>query len=639
MIGRSRLASAAVGGLMLLGTSVVSSAQGAGPRAQPAGRTTAVDRGSIQGMVSDEKGAPIANAMVSALGLTTTFAVTDQKGRFELTALPPGSYSVRAHLTGYSAPRPQRIEVRASERASSFIALQRGDADAAPILAAGFGVPASFGASEPANRADDSPDADVGPDETAWRLRHSRRGVLKEASIRSDLFADDTPANVFTPLDRAGRAAETSVRLATSFITDTPFSGQVNFLTSGSFETPRELFSQNSLSRGTAYVRLTAPAGSHADWTVQGALTQADISSWLVAGSYVTRETAATQHGFGVSYSTQRYDGGNPLALREVTDGSRNVGEIYGFSTLSLLPALTLTYGGRYAQYDYLENRNLISPRLELVLTPDTDLRISGVLTQRSLAPGAEEFLPPGDTGIWLPPQKTFSALEPGRPLTAERTLHAAIEVERSLGDATIAFKVMHQRSRDQLMTLFGAEMPDQPSAKLGHYVVGSAGDTKVTGGAASFETSMSKWVRGSVEYSLANARLRPVDDLRYIVLMPPSAVRPQAERIHDVAARIETEVPETATRLLLVYRVGNAFAHASQAADGSTSTRRALDSRFDLQVRQSLPFMDFRTAKWEMLVAVRNFFRETSAEQSIYDELLVVRPPKRIVGGITMLF
>jgi hypothetical protein len=39
------------------------------------------------------------------------------------------------------------------------------------------------------------------------------------------------------------------------------------------------------------------------------------------------------------------------------------------------------------------------------------------------------------------------------------------------------------------------------------------------------------------------------------------------------------------------------------------------------------------------MLVAVRNFFHERTADQSIYDELLVVRPPKRLVGGITMMF
>jgi hypothetical protein len=48
---------------------------------------------------------------------------------------------------------------------------------------------------------------------------------------------------------------------------------------------------------------------------------------------------------------------------------------------------------------------------------------------------------------------------------------------------------------------------------------------------------------------------------------------------------------------------------------------------------------MNFTNTKWEMLVAVRNFFREASPDQAIYDELLVVRPPKRIVGGVTMHF
>jgi hypothetical protein len=49
---------------------------------------------------------------------------------------------------------------------------------------------------------------------------------------------------------------------------------------------------------------------------------------------------------------------------------------------------------------------------------------------------------------------------------------------------------------------------------------------------------------------------------------------------------------------------------------------------------------MNFTSAKWEMLVGVRNFFHEPGADaQSAYDELLVVRPPKRIVGGLTMQF
>src|SRR5207249_3035542 len=126
--------------------------------------------------------------------------------------------------------------------------------------------------------------------------------------------------------------------------------------------------------------------------------------------------------------------------------------------------------------------------------------------------------------------------------------------------------------------------------------------------------------------------------DLAYLLLFAPSAVRPDRERIHDMAASIETEVPETSTRVVVLYRLTN----ASAAADGSkasTSAAAPIDARFDVQVRQSLPFMDFSSAKWEMLVAVRNFFRETAPDQSIYDEVLVVHPPKRIVGGLTLKF
>jgi hypothetical protein len=48
---------------------------------------------------------------------------------------------------------------------------------------------------------------------------------------------------------------------------------------------------------------------------------------------------------------------------------------------------------------------------------------------------------------------------------------------------------------------------------------------------------------------------------------------------------------------------------------------------------------MNFLRAEWEMLVGVRNLFRESFAEASVYDELLVARPPKRLVGGITVKF
>ena len=54
------------------------------------------------------------------------------------------------------------------------------------------------------------------------------------------------------------------------------------------------------------------------------------------------------------------------------------------------------------------------------------------------------------------------------------------------------------------------------------------------------------------------------------------------------------------------------------------------------MQVNQALPFMPFSsTARWEVLVGLRNLFRDPNDAGSIYDELLVVRPPKRVIGGV----
>jgi hypothetical protein len=113
-----------------------------------------------------------------------------------------------------------------------------------------------------------------------------------------------------------------------------------------------------------------------------------------------------------------------------------------------------------------------------------------------------------------------------------------------------------------------------------------------------------------------------------------PSALRDATERVHDVTTSLETEFPQSSTRVFVLYKVNSGYIRA----DGTTPTP-GLDGRWDLQVNQALPFMRFTNANWEMLVAVRNLFRESFAETSVYDELLVARPPKRLLGGITVKF
>jgi hypothetical protein len=110
-----------------------------------------------------------------------------------------------------------------------------------------------------------------------------------------------------------------------------------------------------------------------------------------------------------------------------------------------------------------------------------------------------------------------------------------------------------------------------------------------------------------------------------FMLHMPSNGVR--TGRIHDVA----TSTNRCARNVNPSSRV--------PGQQRVRPSRHGVDSRFGVQVHQSLPFMDFSTAKWEMLLGVRNFFREASSDQSVYDELLVVHPPKRIVGGLTMRF
>jgi hypothetical protein len=111
-----------------------------------------------------------------------------------------------------------------------------------------------------------------------------------------------------------------------------------------------------------------------------------------------------------------------------------------------------------------------------------------------------------------------------------------------------------------------------------------------------------------------------------------PALARADTENIHDITTSLHTDIPETATRFYLIYRISSAFTRAD------ASIRPGFDSRFDVQVNQALPFGVAGT-KWEVLVGLRNLFRDANEPASIYDELLVVRPPKRLVGGFLVRF
>jgi hypothetical protein len=330
----------------------------------------------------------------------------------------------------------------------------------------------------------------------------------------------------------------------------------------------------------------------------------------------------------------QRYLGGNAEALVAMRDGSRNVGAMYAMDNWRITPELQIGYGAKYARYDYLVDRGLISPRVTMVLQPDmTDsLKLRTTVMHREVAPGAEEFIPPS-VGLWLPPERTFSQVSRGSFLP-ERHDQAEIAVDREwAGHVVIGVRAFAEQVEDQVVTIFGVAGGDTP-VEAGHYQVGSAGDFAAHGWGVSASRAVGDHVRASVDYTQAQTRWHGRSpDLDTLLALAPSVVR-REERIHDLTASVQSIVSPSGTRLLVVYKLNTAYA-ASSVGDLTPNA----GVRFNVQVNQGLPFMNFTSAQWELLVAISNLFKEAAYENSVYDELMVVRPPKRVLGGVTVRF
>jgi TonB-dependent receptor-like protein/carboxypeptidase family protein len=594
--------------------------------------------GTIIGTVIDEAGSGLRGAMVSALGVTLASTVTDEKGQFTLQQLPPGEYLLRAHMLGFAASTGlmvrvggttpfQRVQLRRLDGAVATTGTT--PVVARPIIAAGFDLPRGT-----ENTKGDAVDADGHPhDEASWRTRHLPRSILKDAAPIVVVADDETAA--FAPTSSLfGRAMGSAANLATSLFTDFPFSGEVNILTTGAVA-PGALLSATALPRGVAYLALSAPAPG-GEWLIRGAMSEADLSSWIVAGSFASKPGGSHKYNLGLSYSTQDYQGGNPAALAAVTDGSRNVGELYAFDQWSLNSRIALDYGARFAHYDYLQAPGLLSPRFGVAVEAFPKTTVRATVAQRMVAPGAEEFLATNTPGPWLPPERTFAPLRDPAALDAfraERARSFEAAVEREFADAfTIAVGRFYQQVDDQLVTVFGLGLPGGPKS-VGHYYVANAGAVEADGWLVRWSTPTNRRVYGSVQYSRTAAHWLTHNDTDLLGGSVPAVLRPDTEDLHDLTSSITADIRETATRVFVLYKMNNGFVGSANTPAGV-----GLDVRYGIQVNQALP-VAFAGTKWEVLVGLRNLFRDPTDPASVYDELLVVRPPKRLVGGFLVRF
>ncbi len=595
---------------------------------KPERQQVSLASGRVQGIVRDDRGIVVAGVAISAVGTTQAIAYSDSTGRF-LLPLPSGEYMLRAHRDGYVSTYTDIVMVRGSSSIEKTITVTRqplAGATARPVMVAGVSSGPFVGGSI----------VDTNPEhphtEATWRMTHLKRPVLRDVGTA---VADAARAQNFRGHTNGffDWAVVNSARLANSLITGPDYTGQVNFVTTSAVD-PSLGWSQPEGPRSIAYLSLSAPVGNVGDWHVRGAMNAADLSSWVLLGEFSARESRTHAFSLGMAYSTQNYSDPAPLAFSADAATTRAVGGVYGSDRWRILDGVELEYGLRWDRYSYVTNApNMVSPRVGGRVHLARRLSIVGQGAQRMVAPGSTEFLPPAAAGPWLPPERTFASLSSNGSFRAERVRHYDVGVEQAFAkNGTVSLRRFRQGTDDQTATIFGLNT-DGSLWAAGHYSVASIGGVLVDGWTMRAAGTVSKRLSGSVEYSVGSTQWSPDGGNRRAEMVAPSVARRGNDHLRDLLTSVDLAIPGSETRLSLICRMNTAF---SRSAGQSNP---AAGARFDMQISQALPFQPLRGGRLEVLMAMSNLFRDLRQPGSLYDELLTVAPPLRLLGGVQIRF
>lgn len=579
--------------------------------------------GMVSGVVRDDQGQLVPGVAVTAIGTTQAQSRTDSTGSFNL-ALVPGEYLLRATRDGYVSPYRELVRISASMRLQRNITITKQPGlPERRVLSAGL-TPSVSGerVSAPAS----APNSDS---LQAWYLRHLPRTVLR----------DGTPARTsnrtdfkYLPSFLDWVVAE-SAQAATSFFADTHFSGQINVLTTSAVSSSQGWLT-DQLPRGVAYLAVGAPVGMHGDWRLRGALSTGGLASWVALGEYEAREVKAHAFRVAMSYGAQRATDDLGIALLKSSDRGRTVASVMGRDRWHVRPGLEVDYGIRLDRYDYVAGQGFASPRIGLRVGVASRTFVTGLVSSAVVAPGADEFLPPPTSGPWLPPERTFATLVRGSQFRPERIQRYEAGVERDFGvigrTQTLGVRWFRESSRDQMATMFGLA----GAGAVGHYYVATPGSVSLEGWAVRLSGQMASRVRLSMDYSISNARWEFGPEAAAVAQVMPSAVRPERERLHDLTSTLEASIPASETNLAVAYRLNSAFSRP-----GVDGIAPIFEGRFDVQLRQALPFQPIDGGRIELLVSVSNLFRDPRNAGSFFDELLTVQTPRRVLGGVQVRF
>ena len=351
-----------------------------------------------------------------------------------------------------------------------------------------------------------------------------------------------------------------SASVATSLFADLPFSGEVNLLTTGAFA-PGGLFAGDGLPRGVAYLAIGAPTprrrldGARGDERRGSRRRGSSPARSCRSAGRSTRTTS------GLSYSTQEYQGGNPAALAAVTrrqpqrrrDLRARPLDRRARRVLRIRRALRPLRLSRSAAGCSARGPASRSSRVK-------GTRVTALLAQRMVAPGAEEFLSPRHRRAVAAARAHVLAARRPRPARRARALPRRA-LEHEFSDAyVVGVRRFFQGVDDQLVTLFGVPMPR--GSAIGRALLRRrARGVDAQGWAFRLSPPTSKRVRGSIDYSRDAAAAGPRAATSASLVSGPRAGPAGASKsIHDITTSFQTDIPETATRVFVLYKINSGY-------------------------------------------------------------------------------
>jgi hypothetical protein len=551
------------------------------------------------GWVEDTRGTPVSGVVISLFGKGVDAAglvtLSDSAGRFFLPSLPAGSYTLRALAAGH-LPAPARQVTVLPNRDSTFtVSLTPLKGDPAAPPAAGATV-----------ELVDDPGADAGA-ELRWLLRHKRRSVLEdlgetvpsEPTVAADAAVG--PAHLASWLEDLGGSVEVMANPAGVGVGSGP----------GGFQAP-ESFS---------VLRLNGRMGAGGSWSLGGLVADSESTAWRAAAEFIIDPGSGHEIQAGSGYGTRLFQ---PLVPGD-SEGrldNRAVGAIFVQDRWQATDNVAYTAGARFSYVGFLEDHNHVDPFAAVEVKRDETMRLRGTVAARTLVPGGDLLTL---SVVGSAPDMAFAVM--GDTLRAERSMHYELAMDQAFGAATVSARTFYEGVEDQLVNAFSG-----PSEARTLRIV-NGGALAARGMGLTVTRRFGAAFSGSVSYTYGHSwRQEPV------VVEDAGALADlfgyRDADFHDLVTRMETFIDCTDTRVIAFYRLNS----LSPDVEGKKA-EAVNNTRFDVQLRQGLPFLGTLTrAEWEFLLAVRNLFYETG-EGAILDEVAVLNPPKRVLGGISVRF